>query len=112
MSRFRFGFVLHMWNRMRTAEVRSRPGRARPQGLAWAGSPLLRVALVPQNEALLLCRRSSDGQPGRAAPFGCLRGQLMVRVLRNEVWSVANGYASVQMFMNHHRLTGQRIRPT
>src|SRR3954463_13117340 len=47
-----------------------------------------------------------------AAPFGCLRGQLMVRVLRNHMWSVANGYASVQMFMNHYGLTGQRIAPT
>src|SRR4051812_43627860 len=53
MSGFRFGFVLHVWNRMRTAEVRSRPGKARPQGSAWTGSPLLRVALLPQNEALL-----------------------------------------------------------
>src|SRR3954469_15009292 len=53
MSGFRFGFVLHVWNRMRTEEVRSRPGEARRQGLAWTGSPFVRVALVPQNEALL-----------------------------------------------------------
>jgi hypothetical protein len=102
MSGFWFGFVLHVWNRMRTAEVRSRRGEARPQGLAWTGSPRFAYDWFHKTKPCSSCRRPSDRQLGRAAPFGCLRGQFILRVLRNHVGAVANGHAPVQMFMDHH----------
>jgi len=90
-------------------EVRSRPGGARPQGLAWSGSPRLAYHLVPQNEAMLLMPPLC-----RSANAACLAVTALATatrhcVLFDDMWSIANRHSSVQVFVHDHSLSGQSV---
>jgi len=90
-------------------EVRSRSGGARPQGLAWTGSPRFAYHLVPQNEAMLLMPPLS-----RSANAACLAVTALATatrhcVLFDDMWSIANRHSSVQVFVHDHSLSGQSV---